>query len=97
MTHICTQPRTTAGQIIRLLGEAIAGDEILLRFTSNFLLVNTKPCVGLWFYQLVDCLSMGLPYQLCMMMVTAKKALDETSPVDAVLRGLLSTAFACPL
>ena len=49
--------------IIRSLGEAVAGDEKLLHFTGNsgyILLVNTKPArIGLWFYQLVACLSMG--------------------------------------
>ena len=76
--------------IIWWLGEAVAGDEKLLHFSGNsghILLVNTKPArIKLWFYQLVACLSNGLPYQLRMMMITAGKSRDETSPVDEVVR-----------
>ena len=75
---------------IRSLGEAVAGDKKLLHFTGNsdhILLINTKPArIGLWFYQLVACLSHGLPYQLCLMMMAADKSREESSPVDEVVR-----------
>lgn len=76
--------------IVRRLGEWVAGDEKLLKFTGNsgnIRLVITKPDrVGLWFYELATRLENGLPYMLYIRMHRSNPVLGHTIKTAEIIR-----------
>lgn len=75
--------------IIDHVGEFVAGDEKLARFTGqsgDIRLVPSKPArIGLWFYELTALIDEKTPYLLDLMMWSVDSTRGETQPVKDVV------------